>query len=188
MLRNRKRLRTLKKGMPVNKLAPLCVLLAVLTWSVAGCSPQPPAPPKTQAAHDHDHGHAHEHGAHGPHDGDLVELGGGKYHAEIVHDDATKLVTIYLLGGDVKTPVTIAEESLVVSAIVDGKPQRFELPSKPQESDAEGQTSRFEATDAALIAAIDNPANKPSLSVTIEGRPYAGSITTHHHDHDHAPK
>jgi hypothetical protein len=169
----------------VNKLCFACLTLAAFAWTT-GCSQNGPAPAKVEHAHDHEHeGHAHEHGEHGPHEGDLIELGGGKYHAEVVHDDDTKLVTIYLLAEDAKSPTAIAEDSLVIHAVVDGRPQKFVLPAKPQEGDAEGQTSRFETADGALVAALDNAASKANFSVTIAGRPYAGSIEAHDHEHGH---
>jgi hypothetical protein len=166
----------------VKTFAAAGMLITVFAWSAAGCyKGSSPAPPIKPPAHEHEHDHAH--GEHGPHNGDLIELGGGSYHAELVHDDASKLVTIYLLGKDAKAPAPIAEESLVVSALVEGKPQQFVLAAKPQEGDGENQSSRFELTDAALVGAIDNPDSKARLNVTIEGRPYVGTIEAHHHDH-----
>jgi hypothetical protein len=142
-------------------------------------------PEGMQAGHEHGHDHAHEHahGEHGPHDGHLIELGSGKYHAEVVHDDASMLVTIYLLGEDAKTAAPIAEESLIVSAVVEGKPQQFQLAAKPLEGEPEGQSSRFELTDAGLVTAIDNPDSKARFSVTIDGSPYVAEIEAHHHEH-----
>ena len=59
---------------------------------VAGMAGLRAAPP---AAHEHDHGHAHP--SEGPHHGALIELGKEDYHAEIVHDEKTDTVTIYIL-------------------------------------------------------------------------------------------
>jgi hypothetical protein len=163
--------------------AALLVSLAVLVWSIAGCSQPPPPAPKAPASHEHEHAH----GEHGPHDGELIELGGGKYHAELVHDEAAKTVTIYLLGGDAKTALPLSEESLVISAVVDGQPQRFVLAAKPVEGEAAGQSSRFESNDEALGTAIDNPDSKARLDVTIEGRPYTATLA-HEHGHEHGSK
>jgi hypothetical protein len=173
----------MNKESTVKKLAPLGVLLSVLVWTLAGCNQAPPSPPPPA----HDHAHDHAHGEHGPHEGELIELGSGKYHAELVHDEAAKLVTIYLLGGDAKSAAPIAEESLVVSAVVDGKPEKFVLAAKPLEGEAEGQSSRFESSEEALATAIDNPASKANLSVTIEGRPYVAPLA-HDHSHEHGEK
>jgi hypothetical protein len=108
-------------------------------------------------------------------------LGSGKYHAEVVHDDASGLVTIYLLGEDAKTAAPIAEENLVINAVVDGKPQAFQLPAKPLEGEPEGQSSRFELTDPALVTAMDDPKSKARFNVTIAGTPYVGELEAHEH-------
>lgn len=172
----------------MSKVASAGLLCAALSWVTLGCSPSgPAAPPKvgTEEGHDHEHGHEHAHDTHGPHEGELIELGGGKYHAEVVHDDATHLVTIYLLGEDTKTAAPVAEESLVVSALVDGKSHQFALPAKPLEGESDGKSSRFELADEALTTALDDAKSKARLSVTIDGRPYSGSIEAHDHAHEH---
>ncbi len=168
----------------MNKFACAVLTCAALGWIVQGCAPSAPPPPPaatTGPAHDHDHGHDHAHPAHGPHEGHLLELGSGKYHAEVVHDDAAKTVTIYLLGEDSKTPAPIAEESLVISAVVDGKPQQFQLAAKPLEGEADGQSSRYHSSDPTLAAACDDAMSKARLSVTIEGRPYNVAVEPHGH-------
>ena len=81
------------------------LLMTFGVWAT-GCQPAatPPAPTAPAAsAHEHDeHAHAHE----GPHHGSIVELGNEEYHAEIVHDDATGTVTVYLLDSSAKKSVT----------------------------------------------------------------------------------
>ena len=79
----------------------LIALLTVLAL-IAGCD-----------NHDHsgegtdvdDHGHSHEAG---PHGGPILDLGSGG-HLEVVHDDEAGSVKLYLLGGDMKSPVAIAD-------------------------------------------------------------------------------
>lgn len=163
----------------MSKLANVGLLFAALIWVVSGC--QPAEPVKPAGLPTHEHGHEHAHAEHGPHDGHLIELGSGKYHAEMVHDDASGLVTIYLLGEDAKTAAPIAEESLIINAVVDGKPQSFTLAAKPLEGEPEGQTSRFELADPALLAATDDPKSKARFNVTIAGSPFVGEIEAHDH-------
>src|SRR5688572_31002168 len=83
------------------------ILSGILIWS--GCSRSnehgSSSPPQTEVKHDdhgHDHGsHTHEsghpHAEHGPHHGQLIDLGHGEYHAEVVHDDTTDTITVYVL-------------------------------------------------------------------------------------------
>src|SRR3712207_2284723 len=56
--------------------------------------------------------HAHEHGEKGPHGGQLIELGKGDYHAELVHDDAAQRITIYVLDEKAAKPVPIKQKEL----------------------------------------------------------------------------
>ena len=65
---------------------------------------QKPATPTTDG-----HGHPHGKGGHGagPHDGTLADWGGGKYHVEFTVDHDKQEATVYILGGDEKTPSPI---------------------------------------------------------------------------------
>lgn len=169
----------------MSKFAAASMLCAALSWMTLGCAPSGPAtPPKVGAEAEGEHGHEHAHEEHGPHEGELIELGGGKYHAELVHDDATHQVTIYLLGEDAKTAAPVAEESLIINALADGKPQSFTLAAKPLEGESDGKTSRFELADEGLTKAIDDAKSKARFSITIDGRPYSGSIEAHDHEHE----
>lgn len=56
----------------------------------------------------------HDHAAHGaPHGGEVLDLGGGAAHLEIIHDHDGGSMTVYVLGADLKTPVSV--EAPVVS-------------------------------------------------------------------------
>ena len=74
---------------------PMLGLVVAFGFGLAGCGSAPPPKEKPAAG-------AHDHPEEGPHHGHLIELGGGEYHAELTHDDATKTVAIYLLGKDAK--------------------------------------------------------------------------------------
>jgi hypothetical protein len=121
----------------------------------------------------------HEH-EHGPHGGHVIELG-GEYHAELTHDDDTKTVSVYLLGGDVKKPVLSNEKELSVNLTVAGQPKQYKLVAAPQQGDPEGQSSRFELKDEALLEALEAPKAKGRLQVTIDGKQYNGAIESHEH-------
>ena len=123
----------------------------------------------------------HEHGAHGPHDGELIELGRGEYHAEIVHDEAAGKVTVYLLDGSAKQPVGAAEEELTLNVVADGKTTQFKLAAAPGADAA--KNSQFESSEPELGQALDAKDLKGRLTVTVDGKPYSGELTAHDHDH-----
>src|SRR5687767_3487226 len=51
----------------------------------------------------------HTHPTEGPHQGLLLEIGKGNYHAELVHDEARNLVGLYLLDAHASKPVLVTE-------------------------------------------------------------------------------
>jgi hypothetical protein len=84
-----------------------CLLsLAAAALGIAGCGSQPAKVPPQEAGH-------HDHPSVGPHKGHLIEFGNNEeYHGELTHDDATKTITIYLLGPDAKTAVTSTDKEI----------------------------------------------------------------------------
>lgn len=149
----------------------------------AGCegSTSPKTSPTTgHAAEEHDHDHPSE----GPHHGQLIELGNEEFHAELVHDDAKNLITIYLLDGAAKSSVASGEQELVMNVVVDDTPQQFKLVAAPDASDPAGKSSRFQATDEAFGKALDAKGAKARLNVTLGGKPLVGSFEPAAHDHD----
>lgn len=126
----------------------------------------------------------HAHAEKGPHKGSLIELGEEEYHAEIVHDEKEKSVTIYLLGADAKTVVTSDAKEVAVNAKVKGKAVQMKLKAAPQKSDKVGTTSRFSSKEEALMELLDDHNAKPVLRVTIAGKTFNGKIE---HNHEEEP-
>jgi len=162
-------------------------LVALISFLGCGSSPEAPsASPHAdhdEEAHDDEHGHAEGgHPEEGPHHGSLIELGNEEYHAELVHDDASGTVTIYLLDSAAKVAIPISATSLVVNLSHDGSAEQFELAASPQTTDPEGKSSRFVSTDAELAEDLDHEGAEAKLVVTIGGKQYRGAIE---HDHDH---
>lgn len=157
-------------------------LAGLLTFGSFGCTSQPPAPPPTAGGHE-EHNHEHAHGSHGPHQGQIIELGNEEYHAELVHDEQADKVIIYLLGADAKTSQPIADTELKLNFSVDGEAKQFSLSAAPLDGEPQGQSSRFESSEESLHEVIDNAKAKGRLNVTINGKPYVGTIEGHHHDH-----
>jgi hypothetical protein len=128
--------------------------------------------------------HGHEHPSHGPHDGDLIELGDEEYHAEFVHDEKTSDVTIYILDSSAKRPVAIEAKEVTISLKHEGNPEQHKLTADPQEGDERGKASRFVSKkNDELCHAIEEEGSGARLQVTIAGKSFTGDIV---HSHDHA--
>lgn len=163
--------------------------LAVMTG--CGEATKPAAKPAPEIGHHEGDGHA-DHDAHatghpeaGPHNGHLIELGKEEYHAELLHDDATHTITLYMLDGSAKKMVPVAEKDLTVNLVVEGKPTQFKIPATPQPDDPSGQSSRFELVDETLCKSLDDPKSKARLVVTIDGKQFSGDMAHGDHDHHH---
>jgi hypothetical protein len=151
---------------------------------LAGCgSPTAPTKAPPSAAHEE---HAHEHPSHGPHEGELIELGKEEFHLEMTHDDATHTVALYVLDGAAKAAVPIDATELMLNLVVDSKPVAYKLPAKRQSADPEGKSSCFELSDEKLCTALDAKGTTGRVNLTINEKPYSGNVGAHDHDHgDH---
>jgi hypothetical protein len=160
------------------------VTLLCACWSVwfffPGCSSNKNAELAKSAS-----GHVHMH-VHGPHDGELIEIGDEEYHAEMVHDNQT--VTIYVLDNKHEHSVPISAESITIKMVADNKPIQFKLAAKPQEGDPAGKTSRFESQQQALDLALDDEQAERELIIPIGGKTYQAKFVhfddEHHHHHE----
>jgi hypothetical protein len=133
--------------------------------------------------------HAHAHPSEGPHHGSLIELGKEDYHAELVHDEKTDTVTIYILDGAAAKAVPIPARQVTLNLRVTGKPQQFTLPAARQEGDPEGSASAFTAASKPLGQALHAHGATGRLNVEIKGKVFVGKVGghTHPHPHDHVP-
>lgn len=134
---------------------------------------KPAASPPGDAGHDHDHHHAA-----GPHDGTLVDWGGGKYHVEFTVDHDKKEAVVYILGGDEKTPVPIKSATLLLS-ITDPDFQ-VELKARPLDGEPDGMSSRFGATHDSLGKVQEF---QGTISGEVDGTPYVGDFKEEPHVH-----
>jgi len=178
------------------------VLASALGLCAAGCQPTTPSaatsgtedspPPATVALGTDDHGHGHDEHGHpteGPHHGPLIELGNEEYHAEVVHDDATGAVTLYLLDSHAEKSVTTTATEAVINLKHGDTPEQFKLAAQPEEGNPTGQTSRFTLTDKELVEHLHEAAAGAKLNITIGDVPYSGAIPADNHaahEHDHA--
>lgn len=126
-------------------------------------------------------GENHEHGDAGPHHGQIVELGGGDYHAEIVDEHDTGKVTVYLLDSQAKKPAATDHQVLVINVTIAGKPKQFSLAALPLENEPAGHSSRFEISNQELTEALHDANAKGRVNVTMNGKAFVGDIQRHMH-------
>lgn len=149
-----------------------CAIAFLLPLAVVGCGdskdgPPPKAPVK--AAED-----AHAHPA-APHGGELLELGEEEAHVELVHDAKAGAVTVYVLGKDAKTPVSVAAP-VIVLATKDG-PKEFTLTAV--NPNADGTADTWKGSHAGLAAEpLDG-----RIRVTVAGKSFQSPLEGEAHDH-----
>ncbi len=155
---------------------------------LSGCSGQSGGDYRTfdknkDKAPDAEHGHAHSH-EHGPHGGELIELGEEEYHAEVVFDEESHKVTLYLLGADAKSAVAIEAKEFTLELPTQDKPQTYTLAAAAQDADVEGKSSRFEITSEELVDAYeDQEGLVGKFTVKIGSKSFTGEVKhTHHGD------
>lgn len=135
--------------------------------------------PKPQAA-----AHVHAHGALGPNNGDLLEIGRGEYHTELVVDEESQQIVIYLLDSTLKSYVSIDAAFLTVNFKVGNKPVQVKLLPVPQDADAKQLSSRFSLISPELFAALHDSKSDAKLSFRIGKKSYVSKLA-HEHNHDH---
>jgi hypothetical protein len=122
----------------------------------------------------------HGHSEHGPHGGELIELGKEAFHIEFVHGPDG--VAFYVLDGAVAESVAIESKTLTVSLKNAGTVKSFQLAADPQADDGEGKSSRFVSLEPELVQTMNDEA-EGAVVVQIQGKSYTGKIA---HDHDHS--
>ena len=121
---------------------------------------------KADAKHD-DH---HDHGA-GPHGGAIGEWGDGSFHVEFTVDHGKKQATVYVLGGDAKTPAPVKAAKLLLS--INEPAFQVDLAPQPLDGEPAGSSSRF-------VGQHDNLGIVREFAGTIsgeaDGKPYAADF------------
>ncbi len=134
---------------------------------LAACGKEPEAPKDG-------HEHGHEHGP-APHGGEVLDLGGGAAHLEVIHDHDGGNMTVYVLGADLKTPIAV--EPPVVS--LEKGPVQFTLTAI--DPGADGKAVAFKSSH-------DGLKTDPWLGrirVKIGDKTYQSPLEGEGHDHDH---
>ena len=140
---------------------------------------------KQVAGKGHSHEHDCDHVEKGPHGGQVFDLG-GTYHAELVHDEKSHRIGVYLLDAEARESIAIAEQQVVINAMVEGKPATFELQAAPLSGESNGQSSHFESTDESLFHAVmEEHDSKSRLRASIDGKQFVAEIAPcEEHDHE----
>ena len=114
--------------------------------------------------------HAHEHG---PHDGEVVELGDN--HGEVVLEKDRK-VTLYILDGKLEKAVPLADATAFLVLKLGGESPKIDLKAMPLDGEADGKTSRFQS-EAPLPESIkDGHDIAGRVTVTAGGKPTSGDV------------
>ena len=111
--------------------------------------------------------HAHEHG---PHDGEVVELGAN--HGEVCLEKDRK-ATLYILDGALKAAVPLAETTAVLK-LKDGT--NVDLKAMPLDGETDGKSSRFQSEGALPEAIKDGHDIVGEVVVTTAGKETKGSV------------
>lgn len=121
----------------------------------------------------------------GPRGGQLIELGEEEYHAELLHDDDTHVVTVYMLDGEARNDVAISAPNLTIRLDSAGA-KDYQLGPVALDHETHAAVFCYETMSKELCHALDEEGASATLLVKIDGRTLKGAIEhVHDHDHDH---
>ncbi|MBN2295577.1 MAG: hypothetical protein JXM70_24315 [Pirellulales bacterium] len=150
-----------------------------------GCSLNVDACSNVCCEQDHADQDGHQHAVKGPHGGQLIVLGEKAYQAELVRDENINTIIVYLLDATGKKDVSIEEKEITLQVLRDGKFDKYTLKA----SGRKDTVSKFRIVDEKLTKALAHgEESQGRLQVTIDGKPYSGTIEPcigEHCDHDH---
>lgn len=145
-------------------------LLSLVMIFCCGCDSQKPTDNKNTNNNKEEHGHHHhEPGAHG---GNILDSG-GTLHVEFVHDKDAGKVSLYILGGDGKTPQNLNSAPVVNLKTSDG-------PKQLKTQKVADNASHYEASDNVLKGSVNG-----RIAIDFEGKRFNLDIETSHDDHGH---
>lgn len=143
-------------------------LLVVLPWSWASPSPAGQAHPNK-----------------GPYGGLLMEVGHEEYHVEVLLNEKTNILTVYVLDATGKVAVPINAKDVLITLKRNGKPEQFVLPAVRFTTDPARMASQFQLRDEALIDGLHQNGNDARLVLEIRGKSYIEKFDL---KHDHGRK
>ena len=139
---------------------------------------------ESEVAHDDHSGHGHGH--HGPNGGEIVEVCNEEFHAEVVVDEGTHRIDVFVLGSDAKTAKPIDASEISLSFKHGDEVEDFKLTAAAIDGEPEGQSSKFTLTSEELFEELHEHSEGATLSFTAGGESLSGTVThTHDHGDDH---
>jgi hypothetical protein len=159
------------------------VLSVMVLALFTGCPAEDGAQTYNEADPNVDGGdHGHDHGAEGPHGGHVIEIGDEVAHLEVTMGE-DRTITVYVLGGDVETPLPVGVADVIFELEGEGDEEiELELTPTPAEGEAEGTSSVFVVkADLVPEAVSDIEKLEGHVHITIDDKEYEGSLD---HDHD----
>ena len=151
----------------------LQVAIACSLAAVIGCGSQPNNAAKTSGGAKTDaktpEKEEHSHGS-GPHGGTITDWGGGAFHVEFTVNHDKKEATVYILGGDEKSPTPI--KTAKVHLVINDPATELDLTAQPLDGEKVG-ASRFVGTHDNL-GKVQEFAG--TISGDVEGTPYTGDF------------
>ena len=164
--------------MKLHALLWMTIGLLTFTFGCGGSQPADNPDAHSHAGHDHgEHagGHSHDNA---PHDGTIVDWGGGDFHVEFVVDHDKQEATVYILDDNAKgaAPIVAEEVQLAIKEPV----TQIALKAAPQEGDPEGSSSRFVGTheNIGIVREFSG-----TISGVVDGTPYSGDFAEQPHTH-----
>lgn len=163
----------------ISGIVALCVL------GLHGCSKKPAGSQPGGQSHTHDHVHAEK----GPNGGQIIEIGAKGHHVELVHDEVSHKVGVYVLDADAIKITPVETKSVIIKVTEDEVPSEFELLPVPQDGDSDGMASYFEIVSEPLSKVVSGESKaknvEAKLRIQIGEKPFIGFIETSPHNHDH---
>ena len=167
------------------KILTLLFTLFAIAMCVIGCDRPATNAPGASETNSKDHGpddhEGHDHAEYdhaAPHGGHLIELGRNhEYHAELVDDQKTETITVYLMDSQLK-PFKLKASSISLMLTTGNQTETFEL-----QANRNGGSSEFSSADGKMMEMIGREHATGKLRVMIDGKPYNGTFDHHEHDH-----
>ncbi len=159
------------------------IICSAMLSVMSGCGGPPAPAPAPPVANSGPKEAAHGPHGEGPHGGAVTDWGGGAYHVEFTVDHDKKEATVYIIGGDEKTPAPIKAAS--IHLVINDPMTEMDLAAQPLETDPAGTSSRFVGTHA-TIGIVKEFAG--TISGQIDGTPYTGDFKEEPHAAGHDKK
>lgn len=150
-------------------------ITSLLLGSNLGCVESSPGPEQdVLPAMDSETTGSAQEGNRGPHLGELIALGDGTYHAELITDDLR--VSVFILDSSQREVTPIDAQEILVELMFFGDPRTFRLLPVPDSRYPPGTFYEYLSTDDKLTGTIRRKQSRARMTVVIEGTAYTVAI------------